>query len=144
MPLIALAFIAVLCIFGGILVFNRLLAICTILAVVLAAIGLYQQFVTAPECDSDEVTFAVSKELSPKFLNGTLVTRNIHTVKSGFLSSHSVCEMDVAPVSLWDMKTAKKWTRVAYSTSRSKLDGEVNVEVHIVRTLVDISMGHHS
>jgi hypothetical protein len=144
MLILAIGLGAALCVFGGVMLFSRLLAVGAAAAVVLVASVLYHRFLSAPECGSDEVTFAVIEELSPKFSNDALTVNNIRTLRGGFLSSHSECEMDVTPMSGGSLGTVQKWTKVTYSTSRSKLSGDVNVKAQIVGDVVVNPAGSHA
>jgi hypothetical protein len=134
----------VLSVFGGVVWFNRLLAVGSAVAVVLVATILYHRFLSAPGCGSDDVTFAVTEEISPKFSNDALTISNIRTVRGGFLSLHSECEMDVTPMFEHSIGTVQTWTRVVYSTSRSELGGDVKVKARTVGDFVADPAGSHT
>ena len=118
-------------IFGGVIWFNRFLAAGSALAVALLASVLYQTYFVAPACDSDDVTFAVTQELSSKFTNHALSNRHIRTLEGGLLSSRNKCEMQVTPMLAYGAQGVQKWTTVTYSTSWSKPNGDVDVQARI-------------
>jgi hypothetical protein len=119
-------------IFGGVIWFSRVLAIGGAVAVVVVINLLYHSYLMAPECDSDDVTFAVSNDLLSKFPSGALDMRNVRTVKGGFFSSQNDCAMEVAPMAGFGTGTNQTWTSVAYSTSRLKPGGDPTVAVQNV------------
>ena len=122
----------VIILFGGITAYNRLLAIGTAIVVVLTASVLYKRYLIAPECNSDDVTIVVIKEISSKFSNQILDEQKVRTTSRGLLSYRNTCEMQVAPMSRYGAATAHKWTRITYSTSWSTPSGGVNVEAHVI------------
>ena len=127
----AIALGVAILIFGGIVAYNRLLAIGTGLVIAFIASVLYRTYLSAPECTSDEATIGVIKEISLKFPNKIFDEKNIHKVSGGFLSSHNECEMEITPMAKYGIRTTQTWTRITYSTSWSKPDGTVNVEAHV-------------
>jgi hypothetical protein len=123
-------------IFGGVLWFSRVLAIGAAVVVAVVIGGLYHSYLTAPECDADDVTFQVSKDLSSKFPSGAITVRNVRMVTGGFFSSRNDCEMEVAPMGGFGAGSMQSWAQVAYSTSRLAPGGVANVEVRRVGPLV--------
>jgi hypothetical protein len=119
--------------------------------VVLAAVVLYERFLIAPECVSDDVQFAVSEKLSPKFLDGTLIIRKHSYGKMGKGASYwlTVSVRWTRPLCLWGAWTQSRHGRglpIDLSVELRRVGGDVNVERTYCRALdrqVDKSAGRH-
>lgn len=134
---------ALLLLGGGTVLVYRFMPIVVVGIWALIGIIVYDNYLTAPSCDSSDVTFAVTYSLAAKLpdSSGTLRTANIRALKGGLFASRRECVMDVAPTFQTNPSSGSQWLRVRYSTINSQSEKDQVQDVHVVGPVKQAAAG---